>query len=130
MLSSVLLVSLLFSSVTPLATTPLAAVSDTPIAALSGVVTDRFGHPLPGAEVRLTNAVTGEVLRVKSDENGMYRFRSADPTADYTLSVRRLGFTPQALPGMHVGGQDVNTVSFELDSVQVKLSPRKEHKTK
>lgn len=121
MLSSVLLLSLFFSAAQQFPTNP-----DTPNAVVSGVVTDRSGHPLAGAEVRLINPVTGAVVSAKSDENGSYQLKALDPSVDYTVAVRRIGFAPEARPGMRVGNGEGSAVSFALDSLKVKFPVSKE----
>ena len=131
MLSSVLLLSLFFSSGNLQFTMRPNPV--TPSAVVSGVVTDRTGHPLAGAEVRLINSTTGEVVSALSDENGLYRVAAADPAADYTVAVRRLGFTPEQRPGMRVGTSEGGAISFALDSLKVKFPTSRaavEQKTK
>ncbi len=58
---------------------------------LQGVVTDRSGGAVPGAEVMLTNAAQGLQRSIKTNQSGEYRFVSLVP-GTYSLTVEKHGF--------------------------------------
>ncbi len=59
--------------------------------AITGVVTDSTGAVIPNADVTLTDADTGLVLKTKSSGNGYYYF-SPIKTGDYTVSASAANF--------------------------------------
>jgi Carboxypeptidase regulatory-like domain/TonB-dependent Receptor Plug Domain len=67
------------------------AQSDATSGTIEGVVSDSTGGVLPGATVRLTNAATGFVRDVVTDEEGRYR-GLALPLGTYTITVEMSGF--------------------------------------
>jgi hypothetical protein len=67
------------------------AQSDATSGTIEGVVSDSTGGVLPGATVRLTNAATGFVRDVVTDEEGRYR-GLALPLGTYTIAVDLSGF--------------------------------------
>ena len=67
------------------------AQSDATSGTIEGVVSDTTGGVLPGATVRLSNAATGFVRDVVTDEEGRYR-GLALPLGTYTISVEMSGF--------------------------------------
>jgi hypothetical protein len=102
---------------------PAAAVGPAmPDVGLTGTVTDQTGAAIMGAEIRLTNSATGQTVTARTDENGAYRFNEADPAAEYTMMVRRIGFIPETRTSMHIAELEAPTVSFTLAPVSVQLS--------
>ena len=67
------------------------AQSDATSGTIEGVVSDTTGGVLPGATVRLSNAATGFVREVVTDEEGRYR-GLALPLGTYTIAVEMSGF--------------------------------------
>ena len=67
------------------------AQSDATSGTIEGVVSDTTGGVLPGATVRLSNAATGFVRDVVTDEEGRYR-GLALPLGTYTITVEMSGF--------------------------------------
>jgi hypothetical protein len=64
-------------------------------ATLSGVVEDRDGAVIPGADVSAANLETNQTVSVKTDAEGRFRF-SYLPVGDYQLKAQAQGFTPIA----------------------------------
>lgn len=122
MQSVALVFSLLVANPTPAPTIAPAVVRDS-ISAVSGVVTDAAGQPIAGAEVRITNTATGTTAILRSDANGVYMLPTMDPAADYTVSVRSIGYTPEVRTAVHGGAPDVAKATFALQPVNVQLSP-------
>jgi len=67
------------------------AQSDATSGTIEGVVSDSTGGVLPGATVKLSNAATGFVREVVTDEEGRYR-GLALPLGTYTIAVEMSGF--------------------------------------
>jgi len=67
------------------------AQTDATSGTIEGVVSDATGGVLPGATVRLTNAATGFVRDVVTDEEGRYR-GLALPLGTYGIAVEMSGF--------------------------------------
>jgi hypothetical protein len=114
-----LIFSLLFSTATPnyVALSVVPASVPVPAAVLSGVVTDRTGKAIVGAEIRLINTETGATTSVRTNENGVYQFTAADPSADYAVAVRSIGFVPEVRAPMKVGTAETPELSFTLAPV-------------
>ena len=79
---------------------------------VSGVVIDSMGAPVLGAEV----SMTGVANRAFTDESGVFHLGDV-PVGSATLTVRRMGFAPYAMP-VSVGGADAR-----IENVHVMLSP-------
>jgi hypothetical protein len=71
--------------------TSVQAQTDATSGTIEGVVSDTTGGVLPGATVRLTNAATGFVREVVTDEEGRYR-GLALPLGTYAIAVEMSGF--------------------------------------
>ena len=71
------------------------AQTDATSGTIEGVVSDTTGGVLPGATVRLTNAATGFVREVVTDEEGRYR-GLALPLGTYAIAVEMSGFAQAA----------------------------------
>ncbi len=67
------------------------AQTDATSGTIEGVVSDTTGGVLPGATVRMTNAATGFVRDVVTDEEGRYR-GLALPLGTYAIAVEMSGF--------------------------------------
>ena len=63
---------------------------------ISGTVTDSAGAVLPGANVTVTNAQTGEARQVTTDSDGLYRVASLRP-GSYEVKVEQAGLRPASL---------------------------------
>jgi hypothetical protein len=59
-------------------------------AALSGIVTDPSGKPVPNARISLKNAATGQTTETRSDWTGLYEIPRLSP-GDYELSISAEG---------------------------------------
>jgi hypothetical protein len=79
---------------------------------VSGTVSDPSGAVIAGAEVRLSNAVTGFNQTVATDTSGAYRFNSV-PLNNYRMTVSVAGFAP-ATQDADVHSTLPTTVNFVL----------------
>jgi len=69
---------------------------------VEGVVTDPRNIPVPGADVRLRNVVTGAVRLADTDSRGFYSFPLA-AAGSYQVEVRKPGFPTEVERGLAVG---------------------------
>jgi Carboxypeptidase regulatory-like domain len=58
---------------------------------LSGVVTDRIGHPIAGAVVYLENTRSLAIFTYITGEDGSYRFNNLSPDIDYRIHAESDG---------------------------------------
>ncbi len=58
-----------------------AAFAQSATGTISGTVVDGTGAALPGATVNVTEAATGTVRTVTSDDAGLFRFAALNPAA-------------------------------------------------
>ncbi len=56
--------------------------------AVTGVVTDNRGNPLPGAAVQIENTRTLEIASYLTKNDGKYYFHQLSPDIDYTLKAK------------------------------------------
>ncbi len=80
------------------------AQTDATSGTIEGVVSDTTGGVLPGATVRLTNAATGFVREVVTDEEGRYR-GLALPLGTYAIAVEMSGFAKGVARGRRAGAR-------------------------
>jgi hypothetical protein len=62
--------------------------------AVSGTVTDANGAPIEGAQVQIRNARSGFSAGGITRANGQYWVQGVEPDANYSVTVRRIGFEP------------------------------------
>lgn len=62
--------------------------------AVSGTVTDDAGRGVEGVQVQLRNARSGLNIGTVTRSTGYYVIQGVEPDANYTLTVRRIGFAP------------------------------------
>jgi hypothetical protein len=77
---------------------------------LSGTVTDQTGAVIPGANITLTNQLSGDTRRTVSNSDGVFAF-AAVPTGDYTVSIEAQGFAKWERAGIKLGAGDRRTIS-------------------
>lgn len=75
-------------------------------AAISGVVEDSDGRPVPGAAVSIDDRQTGRRQQTVADAEGRYRFNYVPP-GDYVLRVERGGFDTVERPFTAAVGQSI-----------------------
>src|SRR5258706_15055656 len=86
----------------------------TETATVSGLVTDRTGATVPGAEVRLQSVERGTVTTTMTNDAGIYVFPSVQP-GQYQISIQRQGFKQVDLLGLIVNVQDHIDKTFHLE---------------
>ncbi len=75
-----------------IASLTFAAAQVTGVATLQGVVTDKSGAVVAGAEITATNLETGVATRAQSNEVGLYRVPALNP-GRYSVEARAAGFS-------------------------------------
>src|SRR5258708_17125657 len=91
-----------------------AVMGQTETATVSGLVTDRTGATVPGAEVRLQSVERGTVTTTTTSDAGIYVFPSVHP-GQFQISVHKQGFKQVDLLGLIVNVQDHIEQNFHLD---------------
>jgi hypothetical protein len=90
---------------------------------LTGTVRDQTGAVVPGAQVTLTNATSGDVRTVPSDKDGRFVITAVQP-ANYSLQVTANGFTTWQENGivMNMGSnKDVPNIKLGMGNVSTKV---------
>ena len=114
----------IFRLVAASAALTVAALAQSSVATITGIVTDATGAAVPSAEVVLTNNATGVIVRTQTNTQGVYLAPSllAGP---YTASFGAAGFSKREIKDieLRVGQQFRLDVSLEVgnltESVQV-----------
>ena len=90
-------------------------------ASIGGRVLDRRGRGVQGADVAMTNQVTGFVLRAITRADGRYLIRGLDVGGPYTLTVRRIGWPKAARSGvlLSLGQQLQMDVTLDPEAVML-----------
>ncbi len=83
-----------------------------------GSVTDESGASIPGAQVSVTNKVTGAIRTTTTNQNGGYSVPTLQ-SGNYTVLVNRDGFRSASNDAVSVTPNTVNRVDFRLSVGQV-----------
>src|SRR4030095_5503045 len=102
-------ISLCFGSIT---------LAQTVTGTLQGTVTDINGAVMPGAEVVLKNADTGQERTLKTNGDGFY-VASFIPIGRYQVTVSQQGFTSMVKEDIEVGLNQTRVVDMTLNPVGV-----------
>lgn len=95
------------------ATIPLAAQTATSSGTVSGRITDKTGALVVGANVTLTNVLTGLKREAPSNQAGLYNFALVPP-GTYIVSATKAGFTTaNSAPSTLAVGQTI-TLNFAM----------------
>ena len=98
-----------------------AAISSLPAqttATLSGVVSDKTGAGVPGAEVTISSPATGTERKTTTSETGDYRFSLLLP-GDYRLIVMKTGFKEVVHENVRLEVNQAAVLDFALEVGQV-----------
>ncbi|HVF39015.1 MAG TPA: carboxypeptidase regulatory-like domain-containing protein, partial [Gemmatimonadaceae bacterium] len=82
--------------------------------AISGIVTDSAGNALEGVQISVTNRTTGFSSRTISREGGRYLLQGLEVGGPYTVSARRIGFSPGERTNIEVALSQNLRVDFRL----------------
>ncbi len=69
---------------------------------VAGVVTDSSGAGVEAAQVTVTNTQTGVAQRGATREGGRYSIAGLEPGGPYTVTVRRIGYSPETRESVRV----------------------------
>ena len=94
------------------------ALAQTVTGTLQGTVTDINGAVMPGAEVVLKNADTGQERTLKTNGDGFY-VASFIPIGRYQVTVSQTGFTSMVKEDIEVGLNQTRVVDMTLNPVGV-----------
>src|ERR1700758_3886534 len=87
----------------------------------SGVVADKAGAVIPGANVRITSEATGLVRESKSDDSGHYLIPLL-PVAFFTIRVEATGFGPVSQKEVRLQLDEHRELNFTLQPASVSTS--------
>jgi len=82
--------------------------------AVSGTVTDPSGAPIEGAQVQLRNSQTGFSAGGITRATGQYSIQGVEPDANYSVTVRRIGFQPATHDNIRVTLGQATKQDFSL----------------
>ena len=85
---------------------------------ITGSISDPTGAVVPGVRVSITNAATGDVRVVESNESGVYVV-SAIPAGTYDITAELAGFERQVLRGISLEAEQRLGVDLELQVGEV-----------
>jgi hypothetical protein len=92
----------------------LAAMAQVDTGAILGVVTDRSGAVVPGANVRIVEASTNSQTELQTNDSGFYSAPALRP-GRYQVSVTKEGFRPQKSEPFDLRVQDRAELNFQLE---------------
>jgi hypothetical protein len=93
---------------------PVVALGQQASSSLLGVVTDRNGASVRGAEVRLTDTKTSKQRLAKTNEQGIYAFHRVEPGTGYVLTFTAQGFDTLVIMNVTLGVGLTETQHAEL----------------
>ena len=83
---------------------------------IRGFVTDSAGNAVSGAEVTVTNTLTGSSTTVETGNSGIFSVRGLSVAGDYSVRVVANDFPSQRVDGIRVSVGDTSNVNFALQS--------------
>ncbi len=81
---------------------------------IRGQVIDAQGAAVPGAEITISNQVTGIRREITSDGSGFYTIAGLPLTGKYKLTVARTGFAVEARDGLELRAGETATINITL----------------
>lgn len=103
------------------AATQLAAQGTT-TGAITGVVTGEQGQMLEAAQVQVVNTTTGFTTGGVTRANGLFLVQGLEVGGPYTVTVRRIGFSPGERTNVYVSLGQATRVDMRLATRAVELS--------
>ncbi len=92
----------------------LSAFSQVTTGRIEGAISDPQGSAVPGAQVKVTNNLTGQILDSVSDEKGLWSMPSLS-TSTYTITVSHPGFKSVTIENVKVDAGVPSTVNAKLE---------------
>jgi hypothetical protein len=87
-------------------------------ASINGTVTDVTGAFVPGAQISLKNALTGQITTATTSGEGAYSIPFV-PLGDYEVAASHSGFSTERQTGVRLSADQIATVNFVLKPGQV-----------
>jgi hypothetical protein len=81
---------------------------------LDGTVTDPVGAAVPGAEVAVINAATGQTIKTTTNDQGEFAVPTI-PAATYRVTVTKPGFKAGLVAGVELNAGVPGTVNVKLE---------------
>src|SRR5215467_4548219 len=92
-----------------LASVPAFGQSTAGLAAISGVVRDAAGAPVPNAQVVVSIGSQGATRRITTNSDGIFTAPALPPGSGYQVSITAAGFAPYDAKDMELRvGQNLN----------------------
>jgi outer membrane receptor for ferrienterochelin and colicin len=90
-------------------------------AGITGVVTDKKGEPLPGANVTAVHVPSGTMYGTSTRANGRFNITGMRVGGPYTITASFIGYNKQILENVYLElGQNLN-LTFVLTETQIEL---------
>jgi outer membrane receptor for ferrienterochelin and colicin len=99
-----------------------AAAQGVTTGAVSGTVTDDAGQGIEGVQVQLRNARTGLNIGAVTRSTGYYVIQGVEPDANYSITVRRIGFAPLTRNNIVISLGQTRREDFKLSHEAAVLS--------
>jgi outer membrane receptor protein involved in Fe transport len=92
----------------------LAAAQGVTTGAIAGLITDSTGNPVGQVQIQIVHRQTGYTASGLSRDNGRYLVPSLEAGGPYTVTARRIGFSPQSRENVFVSLSQSTPVDFRL----------------
>lgn len=89
---------------------------------VAGTVSDEAGAPIEGAQVVLRNPLTGFSVGAVTRTSGLYRIQGVEPNSGYSLTVRRIGYSPITRNGITIALGEARRENFTLSQAAASLA--------
>ena len=88
---------------------------------LTGTITDTAGAIIPNAEIKLYKKGNKKSIKIKSDDNGSYFFKSLSP-GFYKLEIKFGGFKTFKITEIEVRNNEENRLDITLEPKQINVT--------
>jgi len=102
--------------------TATAALAQVTTGAVAGRVTDAAGAPVEGAQVQVRLRTTGASRGAVSNADGRYRVPGLEVGAGYSVTVRRIGYSPMTRENVNVSLGETARVDLQLSQSATTLA--------
>jgi hypothetical protein len=102
--------------------TASASLAQVTTGSVAGRVTDAAGAPVEGAQVQVRSSATGASRGAATNADGRYRVPGLEVGAGYTVTVRRIGYTPVTRSNVNVSLGQVARVDLAISQAATTLA--------
>jgi len=92
------------------------------LGAIEGIVADKQGLVIPGADVTILNEDTGVAIQAKTNGDGFYHVSSLVPGTNYTVTVSKENYSAIHVTGVNVATSTTTTLGATLTVGEVSTS--------